>query len=246
MNNINKDKLNEALAGEMNDLWHNATLHSTIRIADDDLGEYVNERLNQYNRFEIDYMQSEFGGMPYSYFLDKLRDKKCSEFSLYNACYKIARGQYNRQHTPATLAITNLIDEYGELYQYGRYGSSLAPEKLITPREGINDGIIDKLNAEKKTELLYNLRHFNQYVRNYCSSKNQDKIIDNILYERIEELQDKNAELKAELAKLKPELRAQRLQPTVCAIVKDKIRSVFADFQNNMREIILIKQTIGE
>lgn len=240
MNNINKDKLNEALASEMKDLWHNASLHSTIRIADDDLIEYVNDRLDQYNRFEIDYMQDEFGGMPYSYFIDKLREKEA------HVCYRIARGQYNRQHTPATLAITNLIAEYGEFYQYGCGGATLAPKKLITSRGGINTDIIDELNAEKKTDLLYNLRHFNQYVRNYCSSKSQDDIITNILQERLSDLQSENDKLKSELAALKPELRAQRLQPTICAIVKDKIRSVFTDFQNNMREIILIKQTIGE
>lgn len=237
---MNKDILNNELERELKKLWHNATLHSTIRIADDDLMEYVNERLNQYNRFEIGYMQDEFGGMPYSYFIDKLREKEA------HVCYRIARGQYNRQHTPATLAITNLINEYGELYQYGRSGATLAPKKLITPREGINDGIIEELNAEKKTDLLYNLRHFNQYVRNHCSAKTQDAIIADILQDRLDDLQDKNAELKAELAALKPELRAQRLQPTICAIVKDKIRSVFADFQTNIREIIIIKQTIGE
>lgn len=68
------------------------------------------------------------------------------------------------------------IGEYGTLYQYGRGGRTLAPDRLVEQRGGssfrIREDYADDLPIGDVVELIRIVESFNAYVETWCSREN--------------------------------------------------------------------------
>jgi len=62
------------------------------------------------------------------------------------------------------------ISEFGELFQYGRGGRTLAPRDLMTGRGSIREDYADGMNAESLTDFIRVLESFNAYVERWNAS----------------------------------------------------------------------------
>lgn len=153
MKATNRDKLCKRAAHALRDMYHNATLPFSNRELPNavqkhfgirDPHEYESQWISDTAEFEIDYIND--GG---AYGPD------CEP--------TLRRPRWER--------ITEL---YGTVYQWGRGGRTLAPEKLISQRGGssfgIDYGIIDNMSATDLTELCLAVESFNAHVKAVCNA----------------------------------------------------------------------------
>jgi hypothetical protein len=148
---MKKIDLIKELQDELDNLYHNATIHYSVHCQSD---------------YEADLLQSEIE-MSCQIALDDIGEV-CPD-----------------------------ILNYGEVYQYGRGGRTLAPDNLIRMRGGSSFSIknVDdlELNYLEMRKLLKTLRKFNKLVNEFCSNvvKHSHEFITSEYSEEIENNKNK-------------------------------------------------------
>jgi hypothetical protein len=100
------------------------------------------------------------------------------------------------------------ICEYGQLYQWGRGGRTLAPADLYLDRGGFggtgpNEGIPDDLTIRDCIDLIRIVESFNAYVRQWCSLENISYMWAEVGSEICDEREaDRQADMDAEAAEV--------------------------------------------
>lgn len=96
-----------------------------------------------------------------------------------------------------SMLVARLINEQGILYQWGRSGATLMPDKLINPRGGSSYSFKyferDSISYQDAVELIQQLQAFNRYVTAWCSEEN-------LSYMLKEELQTRYTDLKGDIS----------------------------------------------
>lgn len=158
-----RDRAERALA----DLYHNATpsyprdMHG--RTADDFQSWFEGAA-----EFEIDYLQ---GGGAYGTDYRKTLAAECNAGRYKSAAareYYVAKGMRAMRAERAKCAAWERIEEYGDLYQYGRGGRTLAPDGLYSDRRGGKWYPAEHSIADC-VELIRIVESFNRYVARWCA-----------------------------------------------------------------------------
>lgn len=165
----------------LGDLYHNATPRHPRDLygrAED----YYQGWFDDAARFEIEYLQ---GGGAYGTDYRRILEAPCNAGRYQSTkarAYYVRKGmramREERAHcgtrpdgTPNN-AQWERITEWGDLYQWGRGGRTLAPKGLITQHGGSNfsiaEGIAQQGSITSALDLLAVLESFNRYVRDWC------------------------------------------------------------------------------
>lgn len=159
------DRLDRALSN----IYHNATLHIPMSIDDPDgkFSEFISEEGSR----EIEYIEGGLG---------------CS-----NEYWK-KQTKLGFAHNERYFWLVTRITEFGELFQWGRGGRTVAPENLINSRGGSYFRIKDSSYFEGMsnldlTDMIQVIEAFNTYIEKWCSSENMKA-----LYEQFLEYQEEN------------------------------------------------------
>lgn len=168
----NKERLRERARDALRSLYHNAT-PSYPRDLYGRSEDYAQQWLSDAAQFEIEYLQD---GGAYGRDYEETRRADCNA-----GRYKSerAREYYVRakmramREARAKYAAWEYIHEYGRLYQWGRGGRTLAPDRLIRQGGGgsfsIRKDYANDMNAEQLTDFVRVLESFNQYVGAWCA-----------------------------------------------------------------------------
>ena len=167
------DRLDNALKN----IYHNATLHIPMSV-DDPTGEIFNEILER-GSMEIEYIQEGLG-------LTAREWKKEEKLGF----------SYNERY----FWLVSRITEFGEIYQWGRGGRTLAPDALVNQGGGSRFGIKDSSYFEETsnadlTDMIQVIEAFNLYVETWCSAKNILELVEDIQ----EQIKDREEERLASL-----------------------------------------------
>jgi hypothetical protein len=143
----NKQKVFGRAIAAVRDMYHNAPLEYP------DVKNYFernlfNDWLEDHIRNETDYLQS--GG----------------------AYCKVHGLTPEEEAERMRYAPYEAIGRYGKLYQYGRGGKTLAPEKLAGNRSSFSPKheYLEKLNTRELLELIRIVEAFNKHVKQWCQS----------------------------------------------------------------------------
>lgn len=153
------DRLDQALSN----IYHNATLHIPMSIDDPDgkFSEFVSEAGSR----EIEYIEDGLG---------------CT-------------GAYWRKQTKLGFTdneryfwLVARITEFGNIFQWGRGGRTVAPKNLINMRGGGSFSIKDSsyfedMNNADLTDMIQVIEAFNDYIGKWCSSDNMKACYDQFL-----------------------------------------------------------------
>lgn len=161
------------------DLYHNATPHYPV-LDDSDHARFDAWFTDAAGR-EIDYISE--GGA----YCDKPTDTTADFVARQHAnpataTYarrrylrnkRLERARCNRldSRNAQTNALWECITDYGQLYQWGRGGRTLAPDHLVTSHGasfGMNEGALDGLSISDCVSLLAIVESFNRHVQGWC------------------------------------------------------------------------------
>ena len=177
-----RNAIRERAAEAIRDMHHNATPQSF-----DDRGigyEIAGDWFNDAAQFEIEYVQD--GGAYGS--LKSYRE--CLEAECNAGRYKSAaarrfyvkRGMRQMLEERAKYAAWESISEYGKLYQWGRGGRTLAPDRLVKTHGGssfsMRENYADDMPLADVVELIRIVEAFNRYVAAWCSRDNLQSMFD--------------------------------------------------------------------
>ena len=155
----------------LGDMYHNATLpYMETR------NEYESESLQAfiYNQaeFELDHLNGggAHGGDSTVNFV-KSQYKSTKAQNMARKLYIQRRDTEVMKYCPA-----ERITKFGKLYQWGRGGRTVAPNKLVNDRFSgfsVKQDVLEGMSTAELTELIIIVESFNQYVRSWCNSIGQ-------------------------------------------------------------------------
>jgi len=159
------DRLDSALK----DMYHNATLHIPMSIDDPD-GKFF-EYLTEEGSRTIEYIEEGLG-------------TSCKEWK--------KQERLGFTHNERYFWLVSKITVYGNIYQWGRGGRTVAPDRLVNQRGGSGFIIKDSSDFEEAsnadlTDMIQVIEAFNHYVETWCSAKSIQSIYESFL-EDMEEI----------------------------------------------------------
>lgn len=166
----------------LGDLYHNATPHYPS--LDDDESERFQSWFEDAAGFEIDYLRSGGAhGKDYRKTLEhpanagRYKSERARNYYVQREMRQMAeeRARCNALDSceHPTNALWECITDYGELYQYGRGGRTLAPDDLIKHRGSgftIREDAHEDMPIRDVVRLVQVLESFNRYVNDWCNS----------------------------------------------------------------------------
>lgn len=166
----------ERLDNALKNIYHNATLHIPMSV-DDPTGEIFNEIL-ECGSMEIEYIEEGLG-------LTAREWKKAVKLGF--------------SHNERYFWLVSRITEFGKLYQWGRGGRTVAPERLINQRGGLgfrikDSSYFDEVSNADLTDMIQVIEAFNHYVETWCSAKNILELVRDI-QEQIDQREDREVAL---------------------------------------------------
>ena len=249
MKQANKIKLIDAVNTELKNLYHNARLPWT----DDVSGfESFYDWINWEAEYEVDHINSggAYGLKPYNEMdhIKKQAEKYQSE---------AARSRYfiNERSRYFQKRAENIDDhvkaDYGTVYSYGRGGATLAPEKWINDRGGCGFNPVqykygdnETPRAELLTELLHDVRAWNQYVKAWCKcapTMYKEAACESLTSEIIDDKQELHG-INVSALKLIREIKqaGATLSPNICEVLKRELKTIITNkkaLYNNIKSL---------
>lgn len=167
------DRLDSALK----DIYHNATLHIPMSIDDPD-GKFF-EYLTESGSREIEYIEEGLG--------TSHKEWKKQE-------------RLGFTHNERYFWLVSKITEYGNLYQWGRGGRTVAPDNLVNQRGGSGFRIKNSSNFEETsnadlTDMIQVIEAFNHYVKTWCGRESIQSTYESFLEYEEEREADRVAHL---------------------------------------------------
>lgn len=156
MRREHKEAILERLDAALKDTYHNATVHIPGSIPDNEIYEFSDHLYNFVFPYEIEYIRDGLG-------VDGKHWERLARKGLIHP-------------TEYKFYLVSRATKFGDLYQWGRGGRTLAPDRLVRQTGAGRFRIpeaekYEDWNALDMVELIQILEAFNQYVKNGCSQE---------------------------------------------------------------------------
>lgn len=165
-----KQAIRERAERAIRAMYHNATPRYPD-CQNDYESDLFHSRFSDYASSEIDYIQSGGANGNIQQTADNYVAKKYKNFATGRMAARLyARRAVNER---AKYAPWESISDFGKLYQYGRGGRTLAPQKLVNQRGGSSFSLREDYFAESPiSEVIQGIRiieYFNSFVESWNS-----------------------------------------------------------------------------